>query len=128
MKQRIFSGIDLVEIQRFRDLNPLILNRFFERVFTPAEITYINGSFSRAAGIFAAKEAAVKALGSGIGPIRWHDVEIDRTVEKQPLLKLHGPAQERARKMCISEWSISITHTKSTAAAVAIAAVISSTK
>ena len=59
----IFSGIDLVEIDRFRQLNPAIRMRFFKRVFTVDELTYIQDMDQRAAGIFAAKEACAKSLG-----------------------------------------------------------------
>ena len=76
MSERITSGIDLVEIERFRQLKPEILERFYKRVFTPGEIEHIGGSFERAAGLFAAKEAIVKALGCGIGPVSWQEVEI----------------------------------------------------
>jgi len=69
MSARVLSGIDLVEIARFRALNPAIRARFYQRVFTQEERTYAGASLQRAAGLFAAKEAAVKALGCGIGPV-----------------------------------------------------------
>jgi len=119
----IISGIDLVEIDRFRQLNPAIRKRFFNRVFTACEISYINDMDPRAAGIFAAKEACAKALGCGIGPIRWVDIEIIRTPQLQPQISLHGKAKSLALSKNISAWSVSITHTKETAAAVVIAAV-----
>jgi len=64
MNPGLASGIDLVEISRFRELSPAIRDRFFLRVFTQQERENIRGSFERAAGIFAAKEALAKALGS----------------------------------------------------------------
>jgi len=118
----IFSGIDLVEIDRFRHLNPAIRSRFFKRVFTSGELSYIRDMNHRAAGIFAAKEACAKALGCGIGPIRWADIEITHSLDNQPLIILHGAAIEIAAEKKIAVWSVSITHTKQTAAAVAVAA------
>ena len=85
----IATGIDLVEIRRFRELKPEILARFYRRVYTRSEREYIGDSFERAAGLFAAKEAVVKAMGCGIGPVGWQDVEIIHSNEKQPFVRLH---------------------------------------
>ena len=121
MKPIIFSGIDLIEIKRFSNLNPSILKRLFIRVFSPEELEYIGKSNNKAAGIFAAKEAVAKALGCGIGPISWQDIIISHTPERQPTVTLINRAQEKAAEFHIKQWSISITHTKKTAAAVAVA-------
>jgi holo-[acyl-carrier protein] synthase len=125
LKRFIFSGIDLIEIDRFNNLSVSILRRFFFRVFTPEELSYIGESHSRAAGIFAAKEAVAKALGCGIGPISWQDISISHTPERQPLVTLVNNAFWKAAELHIEQWSISITHTKKTAAAVAIAVAFS---
>ena len=121
MIQKLFSGIDLVEVARFRELNPQILKRFFTRVFTEDERRYITGSFERAAGIFAAKEALVKALGCGIGPVSWQEVVIRYEDTGKPLLELKGKAKDAEQALGISGWSLSISHTKSNAVAVAVA-------
>ncbi len=117
----IATGIDLVEIDRFRQLKPEILERFYKRVYTPSELEYIADLFERAAGLFAAKEAVVKAMGCGIGPVSWQEVEITHSKEKQPNVRLHNNAAEIARGMSIKQWSISISHTKKHATAVAVA-------
>jgi len=122
MKPIIFSGIDLVEIDRFSRLDPAIRKRFYARVFTPEELGYIGELFNKAAGIFAVKEAVAKALGCGIGPISWQDIAISHTADNQPIVTLLNRAQEKAETLHIKQWSISITHTKNTAAAIAIAA------
>ncbi len=119
---RIFSGIDLVEISRFKKLDPAIRKRFFKRVFNDRELMYIDDNNQRAAGIFAAKEACAKALGCGIGPIRWIDIEITHSAENQPKITLHAAARDLASMNNISTWTVSITHTKETAAAVVFAA------
>jgi holo-[acyl-carrier protein] synthase len=121
LKQLVFSGIDLIEIDRFNKISASILKRFFMRVFTPEEQSYIGKSHSRAAGIFAAKEAVAKALGCGIGPINWQDISISHTPERQPVVTLLNNAQKKASDLNIEHWSISITHTKNTAAAIAVA-------
>jgi len=121
MKPIIFSGIDLVEIDRFSQLDFTIRKRFYTRVFTSEELDYIGESFNKAAGIFAAKEAVAKALGCGIGPISWQDISISHTSDNQPIVTLLGRAQEKAKTLQIKQWSISITHTKITAAAIAVA-------
>ena len=118
---RITSGIDLVEIDRFRQLKPEILTRFYQRVFTPAEITYIGQRFEAAAGIFSAKEAVVKALGCGIGPVSWQDVEIRHNEEGTPQVQLHGSALQLAKRMGVQQWSLSISHTREYANAMAVA-------
>jgi holo-[acyl-carrier protein] synthase len=122
MKPIIFSGIDMIKIDRFSQLDPAIRKRFFTRVFTSEELDYIGESFNKAAGIFAAKEAVAKALGCGIGPISWQDITISHTPENQPKVTLLSKAQEKAKTLHIKQWSISITHTKKTAAAIAVAA------
>lgn len=118
----IFSGIDMIEIDRISRLTPSIRKKFFTRVFTPEELDYIGESFNKAAGIYAAKESVSKALGCGIGPISWQDIVISHTSDNQPIVTLLSRAQEKAETLHIKQWSISITHTKKTAAAIAIAA------
>ena len=125
MNPFVYSGIDLVEIERFSNLNPAIRKRFFTRVFNQEEIEYIGNSLSKAAGLFAGKEAVAKALGCGIGPIGWQSIAISHSPSKQPHVILHENALKRANSLHIQNWSISITHTKKTAAAVAIAVGIS---
>jgi holo-[acyl-carrier protein] synthase len=119
--QKLFSGIDLVKVERFRELNPQILERFFARVFTQDERGYIAGSFERAAGIFAAKEALVKALGCGIGPVSWQEVAIRYEDTGRPLPELTGKAKAAEKALRIVEWSVSISHTRNSAVAMAVA-------
>lgn len=118
---KAMSGIDLVEIDRFRQLNPEILRRFLERVFTFGERTYIAASFEKAAGLFCAKEAAAKALGCGIGPVSWQELEITHTAEGNPQINLHGNARRLASRLGIISFSVSISHTRQYATAVALA-------
>lgn len=120
MNPMITTGIDLVEISRFKDLSPAIRERFFQRVFTENERKSIGNSFQRAAGFFAAKEALVKALGCGIGPVSWHEIEVLKDEAGKPELRLLSQAQVVADQAGISAWSVSITHTRDHAIAMVI--------
>lgn len=107
----ITTGIDLVEIERFRRLNPAIKKRFLNRVFTTQELSDCAGKDQSLAGRFAAKEAAAKALGCGIGEVKWQDIEIQMDEQKKPVLILHGKASEISTALGWSSWSVSIAHT-----------------
>lgn len=117
----IRTGIDLIEISRLEEMEPAIRQRFLKRVFTPLELDLFGDSPAGLAGRFAAKEAVAKALGTGIGPVSWQEIEIQRGVEGEPVLVLNGKALEIARELGLQSWSISITHNRTTAAAVAMA-------
>ena len=114
-------GIDLVDIARFERAAP----RLKERLFTPAEARYCVAQRSpplHFAARFAAKEAVLKALGTGwSGGIAWTDVEIVREHHGGAEVKLTGKAAARAKKLTIRGWHVSMTHTATHAAAVAIA-------
>jgi holo-[acyl-carrier protein] synthase len=117
----IETGIDMVEIERLETLNPRIKDRFCKRVFTEKEILSCNGRNDHLAGRFAVKEAASKALGTGIGLIRWHEIEILPDEKGKPRLYLHGEAARFAQENGWISWSVSITHTATMAAAVVTA-------
>ena len=114
-------GIDLVDIDRFERVKP----RVRERLFTRAEAGYCILQRRPAlhfAARFAAKEAVLKALGTGwSGGIAWTDIEIVREEHGAATVKLTGVAAKRARKLKIKSWHVSMTHTSAAAAAVAIA-------
>jgi holo-[acyl-carrier protein] synthase len=114
------TGIDLIEISRLGGLNPAIRRRFLARVFTPLELELSQNDASLA-GRFAAKEAVAKALGCGIGTVRWQEIEVSRGTNGEPCLVLHGAAAQEAQQQRLVTWSISITHTATHAAAVAVA-------
>ncbi|MBN2048229.1 MAG: holo-ACP synthase [Anaerolineaceae bacterium] len=114
------SGVDLVEIRRFRSLKPTIRERFIARVFTEAEIADCRGHDERLAGRFAVKEAVSKALGTGIGIIRWQDVEVLRGARGEPEMRLDGQARVEAETLGITQWSVSISHTHDHAVAIVI--------
>lgn len=117
----LHSGIDLVEVKRLAEINPAIRQRFLQRVFTPLELADARDSNIHLAGRFAAKEAAAKALGTGIGVIRWQDIEIQRGPNGEPVLHLYGIAAALAEKQGLTTWSVSISHTQTHAVAIAVA-------
>ena len=115
------SGIDLVEIERLSGLESPLRERFLARVFTPTERAQAGEDACSLAGRFAAKEAVAKALGCGIGPVGWQEIEILRGESGEPVLLLHGAAQGMAAALGLTNWTLSITHTRGLAAAVAMA-------
>ncbi|HEX2981259.1 MAG TPA: holo-ACP synthase [Anaerolineaceae bacterium] len=115
------TGIDLVEIDRLENLSELIRTRFEQRIYTPQEIEDSGGNMASLAGRFAVKEAVSKALGSGIGEVSWQEIEVVRAGSGEPNLVLHGNARRLAEQAGLTSWSISISHTKTHAVAMAVA-------
>ena len=119
-------GIDLVRIERIRRVLEAHPTRFRSRVFTARECQDAAergaGEVASLAARFAAKEAAMKALGTGRGAgIGWKDVEVQRTPSGAPILVLHGAAADRASMLELSHWRVSLTHDHETAGAVVVA-------
>jgi holo-[acyl-carrier protein] synthase len=114
-------GVDISEVDRMEAAIARHGHRFLKRVFTPAEIAYCERHRNRAeryAGRFAAKEAAMKALGTGWSRgVRWVDIEVTRLASGQPTLTLHGATREIAEKLGMRRASLSITHSGNTALA-----------
>jgi holo-[acyl-carrier protein] synthase len=111
----IGTGVDLAEVPRIRASVERFGSRFTERVFTAAEIAYAESKanrFERYAARFAAKEAGMKALGTGWrAGVRWRDLEVANAPGGRPTLRLHGVAQEIAARNGVKQISISLTHT-----------------
>jgi holo-[acyl-carrier protein] synthase len=117
----IRTGIDIIELDR---LNQLILkyqDRFLQRIFTKDELEQIGDNVSSLGVRFAAKEAVVKALGTGIGKVGWLDIEILRGGTGEPMLHLYGSAQRIADQQGLIDWSVSLSHTQNIAVAVVVA-------
>ena len=118
---KIASGIDIVEIEHFQAAVTRHGQRFLERIFTETELSDAGENIASLAARFAAKEAVAKALGTGIGPVGWREIEILRGEARRPVLHLCGAAQRLSAELGLTEWSISLSHTAGTAAAVAMA-------
>ncbi|MEW6210136.1 MAG: holo-ACP synthase [Acidobacteriota bacterium] len=117
----VSTGIDLVEISRIEEIFLQRGNRFRDRVFTPDEIDYCESVASRFASYaarFAAKEAAMKALGTGWAEgVAWREIEVVRDERGSPKLKLSGRALERMKTLGATRAHISLTHSRNIAAA-----------
>ncbi len=107
-------GLDIAEIDRIEAAIVRHGAPFLERLFTPAEVAYCEthkNRFERYAARFAAKEAAMKALGTGWRHgIRWRDIEVTRAPNGKPSLRLEGVAREFADRLGVRHISLSITH------------------
>jgi holo-[acyl-carrier protein] synthase len=109
------SGIDLVEIARIQETMVRYGDRFLDRVYTASEKAYClrkrNAAESLAAR-FAAKEAAAKALGTGISQgVTWREIEVVREPSGRPTLAWHGRAAEIAERLGAKHAALSLTHT-----------------
>jgi holo-[acyl-carrier protein] synthase len=115
------TGIDIAEVPRIAESIERFGDRFIQRVFTEDEIEYCESKANRIeryAARFAAKEAAMKALGTGWNHgVRWRDVEVFRQPGRRPTIKFHGKAAEFAAQMNTRNVSLSISHTREQAIA-----------
>ncbi|HWX91322.1 MAG TPA: holo-[acyl-carrier-protein] synthase [Terriglobales bacterium] len=109
------TGIDIAEVPRIREVIERHGQRFLQRVFTEGEIQYCESKANRVeryAARFAAKEAGMKALGTGWNHgVRWRDIEVARKPGGRPTLLLHGKAAEFAAKLGTTNIALSLTHT-----------------
>jgi len=117
----IRCGVDMIECDRIAAGIERSGERFLNRFFTAGERQDCADKPYRLAARFAAKEAVAKALGTGIGDIRWVDVEVRTAEERRPRLALYGRAKELADEMGLTDWDISLSHSDSLAIAIAVA-------
>ena len=115
------TGVDIIEIPRIKQVLDRYGQRFLKRVFTPDEIAYCRGRAPNLAGRFAAKEAAMKALGTGVRGVSWKDIEVVRAESGAPSVTLHGRAEERAVRLRLIDISVSISHSREYAVAFVVA-------
>jgi holo-[acyl-carrier protein] synthase len=117
-------GTDLAEVERIRRSVERFGARFLARVFTARERAYAMEKASwaeRLAARFAAKEAGMKAIGTGLSRgVSWQHLEVANEASGRPTLRLYGAALEAANAMGVKRISISLTHTKEMAFAVVI--------
>lgn len=129
----LYTGIDLIEIQRIERAIARWGARFLRRVYTAGELSASGGRPESLAARWAAKEATAKLLGvglRGIGagapaagaePVAWTDIEVESDPAGRPVLSLHGRAAERARALGISELALSLSHSRDQALASVVA-------
>ncbi len=114
-------GTDIIEIERIELAISRSGQQFLDRVFTPAEQEYCGGKVHCLAGRFAAKEAVLKALGTGLRGLRWTNIEVLPNYLGKPEVKLSERALELAESMDISKILVSISHDRGRAVAFAVA-------
>lgn len=109
------TGIDIAEVPRVGEAIERFGERFLRRVFTEGERKYCDSKANRVeryAARFAAKEAAMKALGTGWNRgVRWRDIEVYREPGRRPTIRFHGVAAEFAARLGASNVALSLSHT-----------------
>jgi holo-[acyl-carrier protein] synthase len=117
-------GIDVAEVDRVRDAIERHGRRFVERIFCASEIAYVErkaNRYERYAARFAAKEAGMKAIGTGWRRgVRWQDFEVTNLPSGRPTLRLHGVADRIAQSLGVRNIALSITHTTREGSAIVI--------
>jgi len=115
------TGVDLAEVDRIEASIKRFGDRFVRRIYTPLEIAYAErkaNRYERYAARFAAKEAGMKAIGTGWKRgVRWKDFEVANLPSGKPTLRFYGKAAEFAEQLGVKSVALSITHTKTTALA-----------
>jgi holo-[acyl-carrier protein] synthase len=114
------TGIDLIEIARIERTLEKYGERFLKRIYTEKEIVQARGNPPELAARFAAKEAVSKALGTGIGPVSWTEMETINLRSGKPEVRLHGRAAQIAALQGFTSWTVSLTHSRGMAAAVVV--------
>jgi holo-[acyl-carrier protein] synthase len=111
----IGTGIDIAEVPRIRQSIERFGDRFLQRIYTAGEMSYCDSKANRVeryAARFAAKEAAMKALGTGWSHgVRWRDCEVARLQGGRPTIAFHGKAGEIAARLGVKNAALSISHT-----------------
>ena len=110
-------GVDVIEIPRIRRALERWGERFHRHVYTAAELAYCRDRVPELAARFAAKEAISKALGTGLRGISWTEMEVLGDRRGKPTVTLYGRAKTRALALGLSEWAISLSHSKESAIA-----------
>jgi holo-[acyl-carrier protein] synthase len=117
-------GVDIIEIHRLERAIGRWGEPFLRRIFTDAERRHAGarpGAAQHLAGRFAAKEAVMKALGTGWRGLAWREIEIDADPRGNPVVRLRGRAARAASARGIAAMAVSISHTRAVATALAVA-------
>ncbi len=117
---KIAVGVDIIEIDRIERATLTLQDSFLKRVYTQAELKLSENDASSLAVRFAAKEAVMKALGTGARGIGWKDIEILDNNAGAPFIQLYGKALNKAREVGLSQFSVSLSHSKQYAVAMVV--------
>ena len=104
------TGVDIIEIPRIKGVLERYGHRFLNRIFTPNEIAYCRERAPNLAARFAAKEATMKALGTGIRGVGWREIEVTRKRGQAPEILLHGRALKKADELGVVQVALSLSH------------------
>jgi holo-[acyl-carrier protein] synthase len=110
-------GVDIIEIERVKKALQRHKGRFLNRIYTPVEVAYCRGRAHELAARFAAKEAVMKALGTGARGLAWREIEVLPNRRGKPIVYLYGRALERARQIGVGGIEVSLTHSRQLALA-----------
>jgi len=113
-------GTDIVEIQRIEQAISGWQDSFLRRIYTEAELESCQNRAPSLAARFAAKEAVMKALGTGANGISWRDIEILSNSQGAPVVQLHNQAERKAKENDIAKFSVTMSHCKEYAVAFVI--------
>ncbi len=113
-------GIDMIAIPRVRAAIERHDGRFLSRVYTPEEVAFCRGRVPELAARFAAKEAVMKALGTGARGVAWREIEVLPDRRGKPLVYLYGRAKERADRIGLRALDLSLTHERDLAVAAVV--------
>lgn len=108
----LVTGVDIIEIDRVERVFRQYGDRFLKRIYRDGEIRYARGRAPQLASRFAAKEAVMKLLGTGVRGVRWRDIEVVRRPGMAPRVVLHGTALARAERIGLTDIALSLSHSK----------------
>ena len=110
-------GVDVIEIERVERALGRFAERFLRRVYTAVEVAFCRGRVHELAARFAAKEAVMKALGTGARGAAWREIEVLPNHRGKPLVYLYGRAKERAEAIGLRGLDVSMSHSREYAVA-----------
>jgi holo-[acyl-carrier protein] synthase len=116
----IAVGVDIIEIDRIEEAASSWQGSFLKRVYTEAELESSGNKPSSLAARFAAKEAVMKALGTGAKGLGWKDIEVLSNSDGAPFVRLHGRAYDKAKEIGMSQFAISMSHSRRYAIAMVV--------
>jgi len=107
-----YVGVDIIEIDRIEKVAARWGDRFLNRVYTGAELRICRDRAPALAVRFAAKEAVMKALGTGTKGVGWREIEVLSNSDGKPLVYLYGRAKKKAEELGLGELAVSLSHSR----------------
>ena len=120
MMEKLYVGVDIIEISRIRQAIQRWNEHFLDRIYTAAELELYRNKIESLAARFAGKEAGMKALNALENNISWREIEILSDLQGKPVVHLYGRAQEQMDALGLSGLEISLSHSRENAIALVI--------